>query len=180
MIRDAELLARLESYPTESFEGLVYRATRQNLDALVTSRSAGRWMPPDVAGVLYTSMHREGALAEICFHWSQFTPMPSKPATIHTLQVTAHRTLRLLRVDLPELGVPASDFAMVNHPRTQQIGAAVEFLGCDGLIAPCARWACDNLILFPDSASFDGTLEAVHSEDVDWQAWARERGLIPK
>jgi hypothetical protein len=23
-------------------------------------------------------------------------------------------------------------------PRTQEIGAAVEFLGCDGLIAPCA------------------------------------------
>lgn len=178
MIRDAELLAKLESYPTERFEGVVYRATRQNLDPLVTSRSAGRWMQPDVASVLYTSMYREGALAEISFHWSQFTPMPTKPATIHTLQVTAHRTLRLLRVDLPKLGVPASEFTMVNHPRTQQIGAAVEFLGCDGLIAPCARWACDNLILFPDSASFGGNLEVVHSEDVDWLAWARGSGIL--
>lgn len=88
MIRDAELLAQLESYPTERFEGLVYRATRQNLDPVVTSRSSGRWMPADVAGVLYTSMQWEGALAEISFHWSRFTPMPSKPATIHTLQVT--------------------------------------------------------------------------------------------
>ena len=104
--------------------------------------------------------------------------MPTKPVTLHTLQVTAHRTLRLLRVDLLKMGVPASELTRVNHPRTQQIGAAVEFLGCDGLIAPSARWACDNLILFPDGPRFGGSLEVVHSEDVDWQVWARENGLL--
>ena len=60
--------------------------------------------------------------------------MPTKPATLHTLQVTAHRTLRLLRVDLPKLGVPHSELTMVNHPRTQQIGAAVEFWGAMALL----------------------------------------------
>ena len=57
-------------------------------------------------------------------------------------------------------------------PRTQEIGAAVEFLGCDGLIASCARWACDNLILFPDRMGMDATLEVVTSEAVVWATWA--------
>ena len=63
-------------------------------------------------------------------------------------------------------------------PRTQEIGAAVEFLGCDGLIAPCARWACDNLILFPDRMAMDATLEVVTSEAVDWITWATSNGLL--
>ena len=97
---------------------------------------------------------------------------------LHTLRVAAHRTLRLVRADLSILGVPESAYAGVNMPRTQEIGAAVEFLGCDGLIAPCARWACDNLILFPDRMGVDATLEVVTSEAVDWASWATDHGLL--
>ena len=64
-----------------------------------------------------------------------------------------------------------SNFSGINLPRTQEIGAAVEFLGCDGLIAPCARWHRDNLMLFPDRMGADATLEAVTGETVDWIAW---------
>ena len=63
--------------------------------------------------------------------------------------------MKLVRADLAALGVPENNYAGVNMPRTQEIGAAVEFLGCDGLIAPCARWACDNLMLFPDRMGID-------------------------
>ena len=76
------------------------------------------------------------------------------------------------------LGVPESVYSGVNMPRTQEIGAAVEFLGCDGLIAPCARWACDNLILFPDKMGADATLEIVDSEPVEWLTWAIAQGLL--
>ena len=89
----------------------------------------------------------------------------------------AHRTLKLVRADLAALGVPENNYAGVNMPRTQEIGAAVEFVGCDGLIAPCARWACDNLILFPDRMGMDATLEVVTSEAVDWAAWATAQGM---
>jgi hypothetical protein len=90
----------------------------------------------------------------------------------------AHRTLKLLRTDLAVLGVPASEYAGVNLPRTQEIGAAVDFLGCDGLIAPCARWRCDNLILFTDRLGVDANLEVVRSEAVDWLDWATTNGLV--
>lgn len=178
MIRDAELLEKLAEYPTENFDGPVYRATRHGLNPLASSQWGGRWMPRDMASVLYTSLQRDGALAEVSFHWSQSNPPPNKSALVHTLSVKASRALRLVRVDLVKLGVPETEFSRINHPRMQQIGAAIEFLSCDGLIAPSVRWACDNLMLFPESAHFRGELEVTHSEEVDWQAWARTNGLF--
>ena len=86
-------------------------------------------MPRDSASVLYTSLIREGALAEISFHWSQLSPRPTKPVTLHTLRVGAQRTLKFVRADLVALGVPESEYGRINLPRMQEIGAAVEFLG---------------------------------------------------
>lgn len=178
MIQDTELLERLAALPKETFGGVVFRATRQNLDPLASSYSGGRWMRRDAVGVLYTSLAREGSLAEISFHWGQLTPRPTKPVVLHTLRVVAQRTLRLVRADLATLGVAESDYGTINLPRTQDIGAAVEFLGCDGLIAPSARWPCDNLMLFPDRMGANATLEVVSSEAIDWIGWATERGLL--
>ena len=178
MIHDPDLLDRLNALPKENFDGKVFRATRQSLDPLASSYSGGRWMRRDGAGVLYTSLAREGALAEISFHWGQLDPRPTKPVMLHTMRVAAHRTLKLVRADLAALGVPENAYAGVNMPRTQEIGAAVEFLGCDGLIAPCARWACDNLILFPDRMGMDATLEVVTSEAVDWITRATAHGVL--
>jgi hypothetical protein len=178
MIHDPDLLDRLADLPTESFRGEVFRATRLSLDPLAASGSGGRWGPTGGPNVLYTSLLREGALAEISFHWALQTPRPSRPAVVHTLRVTSPTTLRLIRADIAALGVSATAYEQPNLPRTQEIGAAIEFLGYDGLIAPCARWACNNLILFPDSASFAGSLEAIGREEVDWLTWAKAHGLI--
>ena len=178
MIHDPELLDRLDALPKESFDGEVFRGTRQTLDQLASSYSDGRWMRRDGVGVLYTSLAREGALAEISFHWGKLAPRPTKPVILHTLRVVAHRTLKLVRADLAALGVPESTYGGVNPLRTQEIGAAIEFLGCDGLIAPCARWPCDNLIVFPDRMGVGASLEIVTSEVVDRIAWATTRQLL--
>ena len=178
MIHDPDLLDQLDALPKEAFDGEVFRGTRQSLDPLASSYSGGRWMRRDGAAGLYTSLAREGALAEISFHWGQLNPRRTKPVMLHTLRVVAHRTLKLVRADIATLGVPESAYGGVNIPRTQEIGAAVEFLGCDGLVAPCARWACDNLILFPDRLGMDATLEVVTSEAVDWVTWATTQGVL--
>ena len=178
MIHDPVLLEKLDALPKEQFDGEVYRATRQNLDPLVASYNGGRWMVRDAAAVLYTSLARDGALAEIVFHWSQLDPMPTKPVVVHTLRVAAKRTLRLIRARIAELGVGEGDYGAVNLPRTQEIGAAAEFLGCDGIIAPSARWPCDNLMLFPERLADDVALTLVGSEVVDWRAWGAARGFL--
>jgi hypothetical protein len=178
VVHDPALLDLLDAFPRESFDGETYRATRMSLDPLAGSYNGGRWMRRDAAVILYSSLMREGALAEIAFHWGQLTPRPTKEVVVHRLRVRAHRTLRLIRADLSQLGVPEAIYKEINLSRTQEIGAAAEFLGCDGLIAPSARWPCDNLMLFPDRMWHDSTLEVVESESVDWIKWAESAGLL--
>ncbi len=178
MILDPELLERLENLPKETFDGEVFRATRMSLDPLAGSYNGGRWMRRDAAAIVYTSLVREGALAEMAFHWSQLNPLPTKPVVVHQLRVVAHRTLRLIRADLRTLGVPDNIYKGTNLARTQEIGAAAEFLNCDGLIAPSARWGCDNLMLFPERMGSKPTLELVNSETVDWLKWGKDNGLL--
>ena len=178
MVHDPDLLDQLDTLPRDSFRGMVYRVTRQSFEPTVTSKNGGRWMRTGGAGVLYTSLESDGALAEVSFHLSQITPPPSKPLTLHCLKVSANPTLRLLRADLTKLGIPDKDLPLVNYARTQELGAAVEFLGFDGLIAPSARWNCENLILFPDRPGSCVDTEVMSSEPVDWQTWARGRGFL--
>ena len=178
MIHDPRLIDLLSRVPTQSFAGDVFRATRRSLDPTTPSTSGGRWTPPDGPAVLYTSFERDGALAEIAFHWGRFTPRPSKPALVHNLGVQSDRTLKLLRTDLNTLGVEPARFEEPNYKRTQEIGAVVAFIGCDGLIVPSARWKCENLILFTDNLSLNISLEVKHVEEVDWQAWAQSAGML--
>ncbi|MGH8558063.1 MAG: RES family NAD+ phosphorylase [Methylococcales bacterium] len=164
--------------PVEVFGGEVFRATRKNLDPLAFSTRAGRWARNGGAAVLYTSLEREGALAEIAFHWSQLTPLPTKPVMLHRLRVTTKNSLRLIRTQLPGLGVDPADFGRLDYANTQAIGEAVAFLGHDGLITPSARWDCDNLTLFNDNHAIENELAVLSSEAVDWIAWGKEEGII--
>ncbi len=58
-----------------------------------------------------------------------------------------------------------------DYDLTQNIGAALAFLGLDGLIAPSARWSCDNLMIY--QTNHHERLEFIEDEQVDWQAWMR-------
>ena len=183
MIHDPILVERLSAFPTENFDGEVFRATRANLDPLAPSTSGGRWAPVgDVKNqipVLYTSLENDGALAEISYHWSRLIPPPSKPAIIHRLRVNTDRTLRLVRADLEQLESEATAYSGNDYRSSREIGAAVAFLGCDGLIVPCARWDCDNLVIFMENHDLSNHLSVIASEEVDWKAWARDTGFLP-
>jgi hypothetical protein len=86
--------------------------------------------------------------------------------------------MRLIEADLVTLGVEMTRYQETNYERTQQIGAAVAFLECDGLIAPSARWACENLMLFTDNQHGDDPLEVIGSSSVEWLQWAREHSFL--
>jgi hypothetical protein len=62
------------------------------------------------------------------------------------------------------------------YERTRDVGEAVAFLGCDGLIVPSARWTCNNLVLFSDNLDVD-CVTLVASEQVDWLTWARAQRI---
>lgn len=183
MIHDPSLLDRLSEFHSERFEGEVFRATRASANPVAASISGGRWTPPPdgEAGhsVLYTSLERDGAIAEVASFLAQLTPIPGpRPMKITRLAVSTARTIRLARVDLGALGVDLARYGERDYDRTQKIGAALVFLGLDGLIAPSARWSCDNLMIFGDNHALTEKLEAVDEEVIEWRQWAQTHGVL--
>ena len=70
------------------------------------------------------------------------------------------------------LGVNRETYATLSYERCQEIGDAAQFLGFDGILAPSARWPCQNLVLFVDRFEPD-ELQLVASEPVDWPTWRK-------
>lgn len=184
MIHNQGLVDRLSALATERFEGEVFRATGRSTDPLAFSENGGRWAPPARDGadvpVLYTSMERDGALAEVVSYLTLLTPLPlSRPLKVSRLGVSTAKTQRLARVSLEELGVDMARYGERDYKRTQEIGAVLAFLGLDGLIAPSARWQCDNLMIYQTNYQLlTERLEVIEEELVDWGAWALLNGFM--
>lgn len=178
MIHEIRLVESLAKRPTRSLTGEVFRATRMGLDPLAPSTRGGRWAQPGGAAVLNSSLDRDGALAEISFHWGRLTPLPSKPAALHRLRAKVAKALHLIEADFQILGVDPAEYRSPNYRRTQEIGAAVAFLGHDGLIVPSARWPCENLVIMMDNHDLNNELSVVSTEEIDWRTWAKEHHLL--
>jgi hypothetical protein len=183
MIHDQGLVDQLSALAVERFNGELFRATGVSADPLAFSVNGGRWAPPARDGadvpVLYTATARDGALAEVVSYLMLLTPLPvSRPLKVSWLGVSTARTLRLARVGLEALGVDMARYGGRDYHRTQIIGAALAVLGIDGLIAPSARWNCDNLMIYQTNHSLTERLEVITEETVDWVKWARENGFL--
>jgi hypothetical protein len=183
MIHDQRLVDRLSTLSTERVEGAVFRATRVGADPLASSISGGRWAPgvPSAADVpvLYTSFERDGAVAEVVSFLVELNPMPGpRPVKVSRLGVSTAKTLRLTRAELENLGVDMARYGERDYSPTQRIGAALAFLGLDGLIVPSARWPCENLIIFVENHLLNEQLEVIDSEEVEWRSWAETHGFI--
>ena len=127
---------------------------------------------------LYTSLERDGAIAEIHALLSLQPVFPSKIRWFaHRLKTAATRTLRL--ADLPaaaRLGVDVERYSTRDYSRTQPIAEAAHFLGFDGVIAPSARWNCLNLVLFAGRIAPE-QIEVLERDErpIEWDVWRRTR-----
>jgi len=166
--RDPDLLDALDAFDRVRWSGEIWRVVRRGRDPLQGSASGGRW-DPTLFDVLYTSLDADGAVAEVHFQLSRQPVFPSKiKYGLHRLRVRTSKTLRLkdLAAMVP-LGVDPARYREVLYAPTQAIGDAAYFLGFDSIIAPNARWACNNLILFSDQIA-PADLEVIESSEVDW------------
>lgn len=155
---------------------------REGRDPLQCSASGGRW-DDSTFEVLYTSLKREGAIAEIYFHLMRGQPVfPSKVRyCLFELKVSLSEILRFETLDeLSALGLDISRYGQLSYqerqqeyPRTQEIAEVADFLDCDGLQVPNARLACANLVLFCDRLQPD-SMEVVKDHGImDWTAEQR-------
>lgn len=176
MIHDPELLDALSGLPVTEFEGRVFRVTGRLADPIAFSQSGGRWaMDTDKEGgcpILYTSTTREGAIAEVASYLGLLTPVPRKPLKLNEVEVSLDKTLRLAVADFASLGIDANIFGERNYGQTQKVGAAINFLELDGLIAPSARWACDNLMIYGDNHSMEKKLEIIEHRELPYAEWS--------
>ncbi len=173
-IHDRIILDALEALDPEPFDGTVWRVTRAGREPMRGAAAHGRWSPSGEFEVLYTSLMREGALAEIGYRLSLQPVWPSRiEHEVHTISVQTERNLRF--ADAPSLapfGVDPARYRAFDYSATQAIAAAANFLGFDGLIVPNARFACGNLVIFTERAQ---ELVLTDTVAVDWEAWRRKR-----
>jgi hypothetical protein len=147
--------------------------TQKGRDALRGSTANGRWSPSGgELEVLYTSLERDGALAEIVYRLSLEPVWPSLlEHDVHLIEVETERTLRFADLaSLSLLGVEIARYHTFEYKATQAIASAAYFLEFDSLIVPSARFPCGNLVIFTERAT---RLVLRNSQAVDWERWRR-------
>lgn len=170
--RDLATLDLLDALPREAVETTAWRVIRHGRDVLQPTSPKGRWDTGDF-GVLYTSLDRNGALAEIHYQLSLQPVFPSRlQSLLWRLEAKVQRAARLDHELLEKLSVLKHEYPRINYTRTQEIAEAAAFLGFDSLIVPSARWGCSNLILFMDQIEPEN-LSAIESEAIDWDVWRK-------
>jgi RES domain-containing protein len=169
--RDPALLDTLDAFKRIHYAGETWRAVRSGRDPIQGTPSGGRW-DPALFDVLYTSIAPEGAVAEVNFQLSRQPVFPSKVRYgIHRIRVRTAKTLKLPNLDaMVPLGVDPVRYREILYDPTQAIGDAAYFLGFDSIIAPNARWGCDNLILFTDQIA-PADLKITESSQINWAEW---------
>jgi RES domain-containing protein len=122
--------------------------------------------------VLYTSLEREGALAEIGFRLSLEPVWPSRlQHEIHEIRVQTAQTLHFADVgSLAAFGVDVARYDSFDYSATQALAAAAHFMEFDGLLIPSARHKSQNLVVFMDRDAAT-SLEAMKADPVDWVVW---------
>lgn len=168
--RDPELLDRLESCVQEPFEGTVYRVVWANSSPLQgSSVSMGRWNSPNSKfEVLNTSFVSQGATAEFKAFWTLFEYRPDRPAVSWKVRVQLNRVVELDAAQLAELGVDQAKYKDRDYSRTQEISDALNYLGCEGLIVPSARYDCKNLIVYMQNLNSECIVEEDESRQFSW------------
>ena len=172
--RDPALLDALDAFDRVRYAGDTWRVVRHGRDPLQGNASGGRWDPTSF-DVLYSALNPDGAVAEVHFHLSRQPVFPSKIShRLHRIRVRTTKTLRLpdLAAMVP-LGVDPARYREILYAPTQAIGDAAYFLGFDSIIAPSARWSCNNLILFIDQIA-PADLEVIESSKVHWPEWRKK------
>jgi hypothetical protein len=173
-VHDRRILDALEAVDPEPFNSAVWRITRKGRDALRGSTAPGRWTPTGGFEALYTSLERDGALAEIGYRLSLEPVWPSRlEHELHLIEVEIERTLRFTNLkSLEPLGVEIARYHTFEYQTTQAIASAAYFLEFDGIIVPSARFDCPNLVIFTERPT---GLVLRESRPVDWDGWCRGR-----
>ncbi len=174
-VHDRAILDALQRMKSERIGTSAWRVTRDGRDPLRGAAAHGRWSVSGEFEVLYTSVVKEGAVAEIGYRLSLEPVWPSRlQHQVHELSVKADRILRLSNLkQLEKFDIDIARYKTFEYTQTQAVAAAAHFLEFDGLLVPSARYACMNLVIFTERVAAPDQLRLIRSEDVDWTEWRK-------
>lgn len=166
-IHDPELLDALERLGSEALENAtVWRHMFNDNPPELSNTRGARWNPAGLAAI-YTSEHRETAIAE-GQHAMDMQPIrPTAKRFVYELRVSAQKALRIRRSDLPTLGLAESDLESTDFSACQRVGAHAAFLEYDAIIVPSARADGANIVIFVNELAADAVFERVDQEEVN-------------
>jgi RES domain-containing protein len=169
MIFRPEMLDILQSATASAWEGTVYRHMFGPHPPARSNTEGARWNAPGLPAI-YASCERETALAEADYYIRLQPLRPKAKRTMFTIHVSLKNVIDLAAAGLlPRLGITDEVLASIDHVPCRTVGAAVNWLGHDGLLVPSARrLGGTNLVIFqPDLAAsaFQVTNEEVIAPD---------------
>ncbi len=167
MVYSPELLDRLQGIDPTPWAGQAFRHMFGSYPPDAENTRGARWNPPGVAAI-YTSLARDGALAE-AEHQIAVQPIrPHARRTIYTLELTLAGVLDLTDPELLlSLGVGPAELEADDMTACRQVGGAAHWLEHDGLLLPSARSSDTNLVIFPATRLPDARFEILHAEHLE-------------
>jgi len=155
-LRDIDLIDHIETLPTETYSGDVFRLIRDGRDPTGCWPPKGRW-DDGAFDVLYTATTADGALAEMRYHLLQQQPFAPDFLTyrMFRIPVEALEVINLLDPALlQKLGVDIRSWGKSDYVsrgeeylRTQEIAAVATFHEREALLVPSARSTDSNLVI---------------------------------
>ena len=161
------LLERLSALPARAWSGQAFRWTFEGTPPERANSRGARWNPPGIAA-LYTSLSRDGVLAESDYLIAAQGIAPARARHIHTFELSLRSVLEVTeKALLARLGIDDTALGSVDHSKCRLVGGAVERLSHDGLIVPSARSGASNLVIFVNRRPFGAPLDLVKTEVLD-------------
>jgi len=166
MIYRPEMLDLLQSAAVSEWNGTVYRHTFGSQPPARANTGGARWNEPSLAAI-YTSCERETALAEAEYYIGLQPLRPQAKRTLFTIHVSLRKVIDLTAGDLLALlGITDDVLAAIDHAPCRTVGAAVNWLGYNGLLVPSARrLGGTNLVIYQQDLSTD-SFEVTSDEEI--------------
>jgi RES domain-containing protein len=162
-----ELLDRLQAITPAPWHGRAFRHMFGDYPPDAENTRGARWNPPGVAAI-YTSLARDGALAEAEYQIAVQPIPPRGRRTIYTLELSLTGVLDLTDTELlQDFDVGPAELTADDMIACRQLGAAVHWLERDGLLLPSARSPSTNLVIFPANRSAKAHFEIIGAEPVE-------------
>jgi RES domain-containing protein len=148
---DEDVLRALAEISPSPWNGIVYRHMFADYRPDRENTLGARWNPAGIPAI-YTSLSREGVLAEVEYQLSMEPLRPSVRRTLYKVEVALSSVLDLSSwTTLERFGLSSEGFTGTDHAPCQKIGGAVEDLEHDGLLVPSARLTGGtNLVIYPN------------------------------